>query len=83
MEILALERHPPLFPDDLKEEVRNLRKASDTANDPKLNELNEEILSLKQCLADANEELNYCKVRLITKMTFTYFVFRLFPYYYL
>ncbi|XP_063687919.1 putative uncharacterized protein MYH16 isoform X3 [Bolinopsis microptera] len=46
---------------ELKEEARGLRKTSDIVNESKVNELNEEILSLKQSLSDANEDLKYCK----------------------
>ena len=48
---------------DLKEEARGLRKTSEGVNESKINELNEEILSLRQSLSDASEELKYCKVR--------------------
>ncbi|KAL5251547.1 hypothetical protein ACHWQZ_G017051 [Mnemiopsis leidyi] len=46
---------------DLKEEARGLRKTNEGVNEGKINELNEEILSLRQSLSDASEELKYCK----------------------
>lgn len=46
---------------DLKETAKGLQTQNNNSDLCKINEQNEEILSLKQSLADANEDIKYCK----------------------
>ena len=49
-------------PGELKEEKRLLKAEAMSQGECKVNELGEEILSLKQSLSDSNEELKFCRV---------------------